>query len=132
MMLSTMVMARAIPASSVGLRYHPASSPVRDGVRSSFGVSEYTSPASSDAGFGRVATVTAMLTAMSTTNAAPAPTNAPPWPGNVHTPDWVSTNTTTAAAVPLARPLQPAAGDMRRQNRPRMNVANSGALKNEN
>src|SRR3954471_16200065 len=39
-------------------------------VRCSFGVSEYTSPTSSDAGLGRVTCVTTTLTTMSTTNAA--------------------------------------------------------------
>jgi fused signal recognition particle receptor len=37
-----------------------------------------------------------------------------------------------AAAVPLTRPQNPAHGVIRFQNMPMMNVANSGALKNEN
>ena len=40
--------------------------------------------------------------------------------------------TRTAAAVPLTRPIQPAVAVIRFQNMPRMNVANSGALKNPN
>ena len=38
--------------------------------------------------------------------------------------------TTTAASVPLTRPIQAAVGLIRFQNMPRMKVANSGALKN--
>lgn len=37
-----------------------------------------------------------------------------------------------AQTVPLSRPQKPAQAVIRRQNRPMMNVANSGALKNEN
>ena len=40
--------------------------------------------------------------------------------------------TVTAARVPETSPAQPAVGVIRFQNMPRMNVANSGALKNPN
>ncbi len=40
--------------------------------------------------------------------------------------------TATADAVPATSPTQPAVGDIRFQNIPRMKVANSGALKNPN
>ena len=44
----------------------------------------------------------------------------------------VSNATTTAAKVPETSPTQPAVAVIRFQNMPRMNVANSGALKNPN
>ncbi len=40
--------------------------------------------------------------------------------------------TRTAETVPATRPTQPAVGVIRFQNMPRMNVANSGALKKPN
>src|SRR4029079_18314281 len=79
------------------------------------------------------------LTTMSTTNAAPAATKLAPWPLRFRTPVLAEPNasserkaTATAAAVPATRPVQPAVGVIRFQNMPRMNVANSGALKNPN
>jgi hypothetical protein len=69
---------------------------------------------------------------MSTTKAAPAATNAVPWPGSVLAPVSLSTNTATAASVPDTSPVQPAVAVIRFQNMPRMNVANNGALKNPN
>ena len=39
---------------------------------------------------------------------------------------------TAAPSVPATRPQKPAHGVIRFQNMPMMNVANSGALKNEN
>src|SRR5690606_27944160 len=128
-MLSTTTSTSAIPASSPGRRYQPASSPLVEACSCAFGVSEYTSPASSASGFGRVARLTTTLTAMSTTNATPAPTKLAPCPGRSITPDSDIANTTTAAAVPSTRSDQPACGVIRFQNIPRMNVANNGALK---
>src|SRR5436190_20392138 len=83
--------------------------------------------------------VTTMLTTTSTTNAAPAATKLAPWPLTCSTPVLAEPTassernaTSTAAAVPETRPVHPAAGVIRFQNMPRMNVANSGALKNPN
>ncbi len=79
-----------------------------------------------------MASETATLTTMSSTNATPAPRKLAPWPGRLSTPVSERVNTATAPSVPNTRPAQPADGDIRFQNMPRMNVANSGALKNEN
>ena len=80
-----------------------------------------------------------MLMAMSTTNAAPAARKAAPWPPSPMTPWLADPNvsslrkaTATAARVPETRPTQPAVAVIRFQNMPRMNVANSGALKKPN
>ena len=73
-----------------------------------------------------------MLSTMSTTKAVDAARKAAPWPGRSMTP---------AAAEPVdgdrrqraGHQADPAAvGVIRFQNMPRMNVANSGALKNPN
>ena len=83
--------------------------------------------------------LTTTLTTMSTTNAALAATKLAPWPPRGSTPSDAVPNasslrkaTTTAASVPDTRPIQPAVGVIRFQNMPRMNVANSGALKKPN
>lgn len=76
--------------------------------------------------------VTTTLTMMSTTNAVEAATNGTPCPGRLNTPISEATKTLTAESVPATRPVQPAVAVIRFQNMPRMNVANSGALKNPN
>src|SRR4051812_21784808 len=131
-----MTMTSDTPANLVGEVYQ---CPAWSSSRSSLGVSEYTSPRSSDSLLGCVTMVTMTLTRTSTTNAAPAATNAAPCPLTCSTPLLAEPNvssernaTRTAVAVPATRPVQPAAAVIRFQNMPRMNVANSGALKNPN
>ncbi len=72
-------------------------------------------------------------------NAAEAATKAAPWPLSGMTPRLRDPNassvrkaTSTAASVPDTSPIQAAVPVIRFQNIPRMNVANSGALKNPN
>src|SRR3954470_16108050 len=115
--LSAMTSTREMPASLVGDWYQ--GSRLADGsVRSRLGVSEYTRPASSAVGLGEVAMLTRTLTRMSTTNAAPAATNAAPCPGRVMMPTWSTTHTATAASVPDTSPTQPAVAVIRFQNMP--------------
>ncbi len=77
--------------------------------------------------------MTATETTMSTTKAVAALMNARPWPGREKTPRKVEEpHRITAESVPATRPVQPAVGVIRFQNMPRMNVANSGALKKPN
>jgi hypothetical protein len=67
-----------------------------------------------------------------TTNAALAPMKLPACDDTASTPTRTSRSTTTAAIVPLTRPVQPAVPVIRFQNSPRMKMANSGALKKLN
>ena len=76
---------------------------------------------------------------MSTTKAVDAARNAAPWPAIGITPrlsepkaSSLRNATSTADSVPATSPIQPAVAVIRFQNMPRMNVANSGALKNPN
>ena len=69
---------------------------------------------------------------MSTTKAAPAPTKLAPCPGRSITPVSLRMKIRIAVSVPDTSPTQPAVGVIRFQNMPKMNVANNGALKNEN
>ena len=76
---------------------------------------------------------------MSTMNAAPAAAKLAPWPPMCRNPVLAEPKassernaTRTAASVPDTRPIHAAVAVIRFQNMPRMNVANSGALKNPN
>ncbi len=81
---------------------------------------------------GFVTSETTMLSTMSTTKAVDAARKAAPWPGRSMTPAAARRSTATADTVPATRPTHAAVGVIRFQNMPRMNVANSGALKNPN
>src|SRR5215217_4021728 len=118
-------------ASGTGRRYQ-AFPALSGSWKVSLGVSEYTRPTNSVAGFGVVTMVAATLTTMSTTNATDAATNGTPWPGRLSTPTLDRMKTKIAERVPETRPIQPAVEVIRFQNMPRMNVANNGALKKPN
>ena len=76
---------------------------------------------------------TTTLTMASATNAAIAPQNAAACAEPRSTISHACAKWATAAPnVPATRPQNPPHGVIRFQNMPTMNVANSGALKNEN
>ena len=73
------------------------------------------------------------MTTASATKAAIAPQNAAAWAEPRSTISHACAKCAAAAPnVPATRPQKPAHGVIRFQNMPMMNVANSGALKNEN
>jgi len=95
-------------------------------------VSDQVRPTSSASGFGRVTRLTTTETATPITNAALAPMNAPACDDTPITPVRTRTSTVIADRVPATSPVQPAVPLIRFQNRPRMKIANSGALKKLN
>ena len=78
--------------------------------------------------------MTITVTIASARNAAIAPQKAAAWaePRLNDLPGVSESGATAAPSVPATSLQKPAQGVIRRQNMPMMNVANSGALKNEN
>src|SRR3954447_25947482 len=128
-----MMVSRITPApSATGLVSTLVAAPPGPWLRASLDVSDQVKATSSESGFGRVTIETMTATITPTTNAALAPTKLPAWLDRDSTPVRTRTSTITAAIVPDTSPVQPAVPVIRFQNRPRMKIANNGALKKLN
>src|SRR3954465_11432467 len=132
-MLRARVAASTPPPSTADDLYQPDSPRPRLGRRISSGVSDPPSPWSSSTGFGWVTSDTPTVTTASAMNATPAPQNAAACAvPRLIVPQSVRECAAAAPNVPATSPASPAHGVARFQNSAMMNVANSGALKNEN